>query len=110
MAKKNDVFSYRFDQPPDNAPVEIGGASHLLPNSRVVHADVTCSDALPGGCLCVLEPAPIAEPALCAPGMRRARAVYDSRVGQLRAQLGPEPHRLCVHSCPLTAARDNMTT
>jgi hypothetical protein len=34
MAKKNDVFSYRFDQPPDNATIEIGGASNLLPNPR----------------------------------------------------------------------------
>jgi acetylcholinesterase len=26
MAKTNDVFSYRFDQPPDNATMEIGSA------------------------------------------------------------------------------------
>jgi hypothetical protein len=54
--------------------------------------------ALPRGRVRVLEPAPDAEPAQHAAGLRRARELHDARVGELRAQPRPEPHRPYVSS------------
>jgi hypothetical protein len=107
MSKTHDVFSYRFDQPPDNATVESGSArfSSFPRSLPLTHARAGRSLALPGGRVRVLEPAPDAEPAQHAAGLRRARELHDARVGELRAQPRPEPHRPSVSSACARASR-----